>query len=141
MSIPDRFSNMGKSVLGAGASGEIGDATKRDLAERGGSASPAAVHQYVRSIAAEPAPKGVRINVIAPGRVDTPTTVCGKKDDSDLAAEWFSLTPIDRVGQPEETAITALLPAWSPADGSDGTWLNTPGAASHSTPPDPRLLK
>lgn len=77
-------------------------------------ASKAAVHQFTRSIAAEWAKKGVRVNAIAPGYIETPMTVYGMQDDPDMAAEWLSLTPMGRVGQPEEVASISVFLA-SPA--------------------------
>ena len=76
-------------------------------------ASKAAVHQFVRSIAAEWAQNGVRVNVIAPGYIETPMTVYGMEDDPEMAAEWLSLTPMNRVGQPVEVATIAVFLASS----------------------------
>jgi NAD(P)-dependent dehydrogenase (short-subunit alcohol dehydrogenase family) len=72
-------------------------------------ASKAAVHQFVRSVAAEWAARGVRINAIAPGYIETPMTIYGMRDDPDMAAEWLDLTPMRRVGQPEEVATIAVF--------------------------------
>lgn len=72
-------------------------------------ASKAAVHHLTKSIAAEWAPRGVRINVIAPGYIETPMTKYGMEDDPVMAAEWLGLTPMGRVGQPDEIASIALF--------------------------------
>ena len=72
-------------------------------------ASKAAVHQLIKSLAAEWAPSGVRLNAIAPGYIETPMTAYGMEDDPEMAAKWLSLTPMGRVGQPEEVGTIALF--------------------------------
>ena len=72
-------------------------------------ASKAAVHQLIKSLAAEWAPTGVRVNAIAPGYIETPMTAYGMEDDPEMAAKWLSLTPMGRVGQPEEVGSIALF--------------------------------
>jgi NAD(P)-dependent dehydrogenase (short-subunit alcohol dehydrogenase family) len=72
------------------------------------SASKAAVISLVRSAAMEAAPRGVRINAIAPGRVVTDMMLrSGVGDVASIAAGL----PLRRVGQPEEVAeaVTWLL--------------------------------
>ena len=65
------------------------------------SASKAAVISLVRSAAMEAAPRGVRINAIAPGRVVTDMMVrAGVGDMASVAAGL----PIRRMGKPEEVA-------------------------------------
>ena len=64
-------------------------------------ASKAAVHQLSRSLAAEWADRGVRVNAIAPGYVETPMTEYGMADP-DTAKTWRDLTPTGRFGQPDE---------------------------------------
>lgn len=72
-------------------------------------ASKAAVHHWCKSVAAEWANRGVRVNVIAPGYVVTPMTSYGIEADPVMAARWQELTPADRFGQPEEIATIALF--------------------------------
>jgi NAD(P)-dependent dehydrogenase (short-subunit alcohol dehydrogenase family) len=65
------------------------------------SASKAAVISLVRSAAMEAAPRGVRINAIAPGRVITDMMLrSGVGDMSSVAAGL----PLRRMGRPEEVA-------------------------------------
>jgi NAD(P)-dependent dehydrogenase (short-subunit alcohol dehydrogenase family) len=65
------------------------------------SASKAAVISLVRSAAMEAAPRGVRINAIAPGRVVTDMMLrSGVGDMSSVAAGL----PLRRMGRPEEVA-------------------------------------
>jgi NAD(P)-dependent dehydrogenase (short-subunit alcohol dehydrogenase family) len=72
------------------------------------SASKAAVISLVRSAAMEAAPRGVRINAIAPGRVVTDMML--RSGVGDMASVAAGL-PLKRMGQPEEVAeaVTWLL--------------------------------
>ena len=128
----DRLSLADRTALVTGASKGIGEAVARGLAEAGarviGPISALicnrpqnrrcsdvfrAVHQFVHSIAPEWAQIGVRINAIAPGYIETPMTVYGMEDDPEMAAEWLSLTPMNRVGQPIKVATIAVFLASS----------------------------
>ncbi len=76
-------------------------------------ASKAAVHHMTRSLAAEWAARGVRINAIAPTYVDTAMTR-GSAEDQAMFSTWMEFTPMGRMAQPEEIAAIALFLA-SPA--------------------------
>jgi 3-oxoacyl-[acyl-carrier protein] reductase len=71
----------------------------------------AALVGMTRALAREGAPKGILVNAVAPGPVETDLT-------AQLGPEWAAQTgaalPIGRVGQPEEIAAAALLLASSP---------------------------
>ena len=63
------------------------------------SAAKAAIIGFTRSLCWEAAPKGVRVNAIAPGPIDT-----------DLTASMTEASlPVGGFGRPEEIAATALL--------------------------------
>ena len=66
-------------------------------------ASKAAVHHLVKSLAAEWAARGVRVNAVAPTYIDTPMTRYGMQNEA-LRDAWLSATPMARVGRPEEVA-------------------------------------
>jgi NAD(P)-dependent dehydrogenase (short-subunit alcohol dehydrogenase family) len=66
-------------------------------------ASKAAVHHLTRSLAAEWADRGVRVNAVAPTYIDTPLTRFGGENPGMMEA-WLRDTPMGRMGQPEEIA-------------------------------------
>ncbi len=84
------------------------------------SASKAAVRSFARSLGAELAPRGVRVNVISPGPIETP--IFGKAGMSAEQIEGFksgitSRVPLARMGRPEEIAEAVLFLA------AEGTFI------------------
>jgi NAD(P)-dependent dehydrogenase (short-subunit alcohol dehydrogenase family) len=67
-------------------------------------ASKAAVHHLTKSLAAEWATRGVRVNAVAPSYIETPLTAFGMKEHPEMSKVWVEMTPMGRVGQPEEIA-------------------------------------
>ena len=66
-------------------------------------ASKAAVHHLTRSLAAEWAPRGVRVNAVAPTYIATPLNAFADKE-SEMYRRWIDGTPQARLGEPEEVA-------------------------------------
>jgi NAD(P)-dependent dehydrogenase (short-subunit alcohol dehydrogenase family) len=67
-------------------------------------ASKAAVHHLTKSLAAEWAKRGVRVNAVAPTYIETPLTAFGMRENPEMLKTWLAMTPMGRVGQPEEIA-------------------------------------
>lgn len=68
-------------------------------------ASKAGVSALVRSLAAEWGPRGVRVNAIAPGYVDTQLLALKKHQ----FAGWLEATPAGRMAAPEEVAAAVAF--------------------------------
>ena len=71
-------------------------------------ASKAAVHQLTKSLAAEWATRGVRVNAVAPTYIDTPMTRYSLQDGR-LKQAWLDATPMGRVGRTDEVASVVLF--------------------------------
>jgi NAD(P)-dependent dehydrogenase (short-subunit alcohol dehydrogenase family) len=65
-------------------------------------AAKGAIIGFVRSLAAEVAPSGVRVNAVAPGPTDTPLLA---PDSPWRAPDYLATLPIGRLGSPAEVAL------------------------------------
>ncbi|KXV25203.1 SDR family NAD(P)-dependent oxidoreductase [Gluconobacter japonicus] len=86
-------------------------------------ASKAGVHQYIRSLAAEWAPHGVRANAVAPTYIETTLTRFGM-EKPELYDAWIAGTPMGRVGQPDEVASVVHFLASDAASLMTGSIVN-----------------
>jgi NAD(P)-dependent dehydrogenase (short-subunit alcohol dehydrogenase family) len=76
------------------------------------SASKAAVRSFARTWTAELKDRGVRVNVLSPGPIDTPmidSQSATKEGADQMRAHFSSLIPAGRMGRPEELANAALF--------------------------------
>ena len=77
------------------------------------SATKAAVRSFARTWAGELKGRGIRVNVLAPGPVDTPIMDSQAAqlgaDADELRANYSALIPLGRLGKPEELAAAALF--------------------------------
>ena len=76
------------------------------------SATKAAVRSFGRTLAAELAPRGVRVNVVSPGLIETPFWEKVGLSAEDVAAvgeQVVGQTPLRRAGRPEEIAATVAF--------------------------------
>lgn len=75
-----------------------------------------AVLGMTKSAGVEYAPRGIRINAVCPGTIDTPMVQDMLKGQSDAMEEIMKQQPIGRLGRAEEIAAAVL-------------WLCSPGAS------------
>jgi len=85
-----------------------------------------ALRGITKSIALEFADKGIRVNSIHPGAIDTPMLNPGRGDTSGIAKSFG--VPMGRVGQPTEVACAALFLASDEASYISGAELAVDGA-------------
>lgn len=67
--------------------------------------------QLTRAMAIALAAKGIRVNMVAPGSIDTPLQRAGQSRSPALKARVLSRTPLGRLGKPEEIADAILYMA------------------------------
>lgn len=87
-------------------------------------ATKAAVRSLSRTWAAELKGRGIRVNTLSPGVTETP--MLSAQDDA-MRRMYTSMTPMGRIGFPEEIASAALFLASSESSFSTGTDLVVDG--------------
>ena len=90
-------------------------------------ATKGAVDVMTRVLAMELGPKGIRVNVVAPGstRTDMNSEKSGKTKEEE--EQEIQATALRRIGEPEDIADAALFLATDDARWVTGTWLDISG--------------
>lgn len=76
------------------------------------SASKAAVRSFARTWTMELKDRGIRVNTLSPGAIDTPimdSQVSTPEEADALRVQFAHATPLGRLGRPEEVASVALF--------------------------------
>lgn len=113
---------------GAGAIVNIGSISglivNRPQWQAGYNASKAAVHQLTKSLAAEWAPRGVRVNAVAPGYVKTEMAPV---DEPRFRRQWIEDAPQQRYATPDEIAPAVVYLASDASGFATGSVLVVDG--------------
>ena len=88
----------------------------------------AATTNYVKSLAKQLAPKGIRVNAVAPGPIWTPLQVSGGATMEKLE-KFGSMTPLGRPGQPVELASIYVQLAATDASYATGQVYGSAGGS------------
>jgi 3-oxoacyl-[acyl-carrier protein] reductase len=91
------------------------------------SATKGAINMMTQVLAAELGPKGIRVNTVAPGstRTDMNSEVSGKTKEEEQ--KEMELTPLGRIGTPEDIADATAFLATDDSRWVTGTWLDVSG--------------
>jgi 3-oxoacyl-[acyl-carrier protein] reductase len=79
---------------------------------------------FTRAVARDVASRGIRVNAICPGYIDTPMTA---PMSPLIRAAAIARTPLGRTGEPGEIAATALFLACDDSSFMTGQWLSPNG--------------
>ena len=82
------------------------------------SGTKGAVDAITRSLAKELGPRGIRVNAINPGMVETEGVRAAGIAESDMRKQVEAQTPLGRIGQPRDIATAALFFA-----SADSAWI------------------
>lgn len=120
--------NSGASVILAGSSA----ASVGTIAFGAYAASKAAIRSLGRTWAAELAGRGIRVNTVVPGPIETPglTELAPEGQAQSILDEMASSTAMGRVGRPEELANAVLFLASDASSFMTGAELSVDGGAN-----------
>ncbi len=104
------------------------------------SASKAALLSLVRTLSADLAGRGIRVNAVSPGPIETP--IFGRMGLPEEAKQGFSeQVPLKRLGRPEEIAKTVLFLASSDSSFLVGTEIIADGGVIGLKVPDAAVIQ
>ena len=88
------------------------------------SAAKGAILAFTRAVARDVASRGIRVNAICPGYIDTPMT---ERMSPLIRTAVLARTPLHRVGEAHEVAATALFLVSDDSSFFTGQWLSPNG--------------
>lgn len=100
-----------------------GSIVNKPQPQAGYNVSKAGVIMLTKSLAAEWATRGVRVNSVSPGYIGTELLNKGLKEFPDWGKVWFEMTPQKRLGKPSDVANAVLYLASDAAEYATGTDL------------------
>ncbi|MBK8019969.1 MAG: glucose 1-dehydrogenase [Chloroflexi bacterium] len=100
-----------------------GSIVNKPQPQAGYNVSKAGVIMLTKSLAAEWATRGVRVNSVSPGYIGTELLNRGLKEYPDWGKVWFEMTPQGRLGKPSDVAHAVWYLASDAAEYATGTDL------------------
>jgi 3-oxoacyl-[acyl-carrier protein] reductase len=88
-------------------------------------ASKGGIEMLTKVAAVELGPYGIRVNCVAPGAIEVERT---RREDPDYAGTWGRITPLRRVGTPEDVAAAVVFLATPAAAFITGQTFSVDGA-------------
>ena len=90
-------------------------------------ATKGAIATITSVLAAELGSRNIRVNTIAPGPIDTEGTRAAGLIGSPLETQLVAMTPLGRLGQPQDIARVAVFLASNEANWLTGAWIPVSG--------------
>ena len=95
------------------------------------SASKGGIEQFTQVAAVELGPENIRVNCVAPGAIEIERT---KLEADDYAGTWGPITPLRRIGYPEDVARAVVFLASPAADFIAGQTIYVDGGLMTQAP-------